>query len=67
MRRRRLASAFAGSILSASAAALATAGSVWLMVAGAGLGGIGGMLLYRSVRPAGWSRISRAFTLSRST
>ena len=64
MRRRRLASAFVGTVLTASATALATAGSLWAMIAGAGLGGMGGMFLYRSIRPYAAGRGLPSFSLA---
>jgi hypothetical protein len=63
MRRRRLASAFVGTALTASAGLLAAAGSVWTVLAGAGLGGVGVFYLYRSFRPSAWW-YAHAFTLS---
>ena len=50
MRRRRMASAFAGGVLVASATTLATVGTVWSALVSAGLGALGGALLYRAIR-----------------
>ena len=50
-RRRRLASAFAGTVLAASATSVATLGSVWWALLSTGLGALGGILLYRAARP----------------
>ena len=50
-RRRRLASAFVGTVLTASATTIATLGSVWWALLSTGLGALGGMLLYRAARP----------------
>ena len=58
LRRRRMASAFAGSVLVASATSLATLGSVWSALVSTGLGAIGGALLYRAGRSA-WPASSR--------
>ena len=49
-RRKRLASAFVGSLMTASAASLATVGSLWPAVLSTGLGAVGGVLLYRAFR-----------------
>ena len=50
-RRRRLASAFVGTVLAASATTVATLGSLWWALLSTGLGALGGALLYRAVRP----------------
>ena len=50
-RRRRLASAFAGTVLAASATTAATLGSVWWVLLSTGLGALGGFLLYRAAQP----------------
>jgi hypothetical protein len=51
-RRRRMASAFVGTVLTSSAVSLATVGTVWWALLSAGLGAIGGVLLYRAARPS---------------
>ena len=58
-----MASAFIGTALTASATMLAAVGTAWSLIAGAGLGGVGGMLLYRSIRPATLQRRSYSFGL----
>jgi hypothetical protein len=63
LRRRRLASAFVGTALTASATFLVVAGSLWTAFAGAGLGSVGAFYLYRSFRPSAWW-YQHAFTLS---
>lgn len=51
-RRRRMASAFVGTVLTSSAVSLATVGSLWWALLSTGLGAIGGVLLYRAARPS---------------
>lgn len=51
-RRRRLASAFVGTVLTSSAVSLATVGSIWWALLSTGLGAVGGVLLYRAARPS---------------
>jgi hypothetical protein len=63
-RRRRLARAFVGTVLTASATALATTGTIWSTIASAGLGGMGGFLLYLSIKPMGLWRQAKGFTLA---
>lgn len=57
-RRRRLAAGFVGSLLAVSAVGLATMGSLWPALLSTGLGSVGGVLLYRALRPrTGWRRL----------
>ena len=51
LRRRRLASAFAGSVLTASTVSLASVGSAWAVVLSAGTGVVAAFLFYRTARP----------------
>jgi len=63
-RRRRLASAFVGCVLTATAASLATVGSAWPAILSTGFGAMGGAFLYRAFRtgraPGGGARVRLA-------
>ena len=64
-RRLRLASAFAGTVLAASATTVATLGSVWWALLSTGLGVLGGVLLYRAARPVRRVTLERVSRLTR--
>lgn len=64
-RRRRLASAFAGTVLAASATTVATLGSVWWALLSTGLGALGGVLLYRAARPVRRVHFGRVSSMTR--
>jgi hypothetical protein len=64
-RRRRLASAFLGTVLAASATTLATLGSVWWALLSTGLGALGGVMLYQAGRRVRRVRIGHESTLAR--
>jgi hypothetical protein len=64
-RRRRLASAFVGTVLAASATTVATLGSVWWALLSTGLGALGGVLLYRAAQPVRRVSLERASKLTR--
>ena len=64
-RRRRLASAFVGTVLAASATTVATLGSVWWALLSTGLGVLSGALLYRAARPVRRVYLGRVSRLTR--
>lgn len=59
-RRRRLAEAFAGTVLAASATTLASLGNFWLAVMSTGLGALSGIVLYRATQRVRRVRLQRA-------
>jgi hypothetical protein len=64
-RRRRLATAFAGTVLAASATTVATLGSIWWALLSTGLGALSGVLLYRAGNPVRRVWIGRESRLTR--
>ena len=64
-RRRRLASAFVGTVLAATATSVATLGSVWWALLSTGLGALGGVFLYRATRPVRRVHLDRVSGLTR--
>lgn len=63
-RRRRMAEAFVGTILAASATTLASLGSVWWALASTGLGVLSGVLFYRAAQRVRRVSLERASGLT---